>query len=218
MLETGRWLVESGRWLFLGTGQWLVWRTEPLSFLMDQSAAQVPDHDQLTIEQQTAMRSPPLFPVGITDYKRIIQSGMAVVDKSLAIEFLLKKLDDDLLHLLLPSKFGKSLFLSMFAEFLSHRGDPTIFDGTQLGEKLRCDKYLQEHHNNYFVFSLSLVGSLKVKSWEEMKTLFNSILLEEVGKVLSEAKNVPTDEINVELLTDIKEKLKQKQFDIGTLI
>ena len=87
-------------------------------------------------------------------------------------------------YFLFPSKFGKTLNLSMLQEFLSIRGDPTIFNTCKLGQRLVAGNK-RGRQNNSLVFSLSLA---EYKSFKAMKTKIQRIIKGMLEQVLIEAK------------------------------
>lgn len=96
------------------------------------------------------------IPIGIEDFKRLVDSGYSFVDKTLMIKDLL---DSNALVTLFtrPRRFGKTLNMSMLRRFFekTEEDNSYLFDGlaiTETGDKYR--KYMGQ----YPVISISLKG------------------------------------------------------------
>ncbi|MGL5355949.1 MAG: AAA family ATPase, partial [Cetobacterium sp.] len=118
------------------------------------------------------------LPVGVDDFKKIIEDDYYFVDKSMFIDELLNKKSEATL-LPRPRRFGKTLNMSMLNYFFSIEGkdeNKTLFNGLDISKTDKM-KYLGE----YPVIYISL-KDIKVSNWKEcfeeikklLKNLFNS--------------------------------------------
>ena len=148
------------------------------------------------------------LPIGISDFKKLIDGGYAYVDKSLLIEEIVEKGT----HVALiprPRRFGKTLNLSMLRYFFEKGEEDTsyLFKGLNIWKN---EKY-RAMQGRFPVISLSL-KDVKHSSWEETfkvlrrliakeferhsyileiltareKELYNRILSEEADRTLTE--------------------------------
>lgn len=103
------------------------------------------------------------LPIGIDDFKEVIQKGYYYVDKTLLIKSLLDNRAKVNLFTR-PRRFGKTLNMSMIRCFLEQSNENTreLFENTKIMEA--GDKYLQ-HMGKYPVISISL-KSLKQEDFE----------------------------------------------------
>lgn len=106
------------------------------------------------------------IPLGISDYKKIIDGGYYYIDKTLLIKELLD-LDAEVTLLLRPRRFGKTLNLSMLRYFFEHTFEHTneknheyLFSSFQIWQQQECRK----EQGKYPVIYLSLKG-IKHTTW-----------------------------------------------------
>lgn len=131
------------------------------------------------------------IPIGIEDFKRLVDSGYSFVDKTLMIKDLL---DSNALVTLFtrPRRFGKTLNMSMLRRFFekTEEDNSYLFDGlaiTETGDKYR--KYMGQ----YPVISISLKG-MKQPGYENAFNKFKDIIISEFEKhdnILSSNKLKP---------------------------
>lgn len=131
------------------------------------------------------------IPIGIEDFKRLVDSGYSFVDKTLMIKDLL---DSNALVTLFtrPRRFGKTLNMSMLRRFFekTEEDNSYLFDGlaiTETGDKYR--KYMGQ----YPVISISLKG-MKQPGYENTFNKFKDIIISEFEKhdnILSSNKLKP---------------------------
>lgn len=83
------------------------------------------------------------IPVGISDFEEIRRKGYYYVDKSMLIAKLLKDEGTKVTLITRPRRFGKTLGMSMLANFLDVRKDSRdIFEGLEIaGERELCEKW-----------------------------------------------------------------------------
>ncbi len=94
------------------------------------------------------------LPVGIDDFQMIRTKNYYYVDKTGLIRDLVEA-GSGVTLFTRPRRFGKSLNMSMLANFFSLDGDKAIFDGLEITkEKDLCEQYMGQ----YPVISLSLKG------------------------------------------------------------
>ena len=81
--------------------------------------------------------------VGISDFEEIRRKGYYYVDKSMLIAKLLKDEGTKVTLITRPRRFGKTLGMSMLANFLDVRKDSRdIFEGLEIaGERELCEKW-----------------------------------------------------------------------------
>ena len=108
------------------------------------------------------------LPVGISDFKRIMEEGLYFVDKSLLIkEILDKKIDTFLLPR--PRRFGKTINLTMLRCFFEKRENKEERDGKRKlfsGLEIEKESLFEEHFAKYPVIYLTFkdIGSNNFKS------------------------------------------------------
>ena len=83
------------------------------------------------------------IPVGISDFEEIRRKGYYYVDKSMLIAKLLKDEGTKVTLITRPRRFGKTLGMSMLANFFDVRKDSRdIFEGLEIaGERELCEKW-----------------------------------------------------------------------------
>lgn len=81
------------------------------------------------------------FPVGIDNFEDIIKKGFYYADKSDFVKDLLDNRGKANL-LMRPSRFGKTLNMSMLRSFFEIGTDTSLFDGLAISnEKELCEQY-----------------------------------------------------------------------------
>lgn len=128
------------------------------------------------------------LPIGIDDFKKIIEERYYFVDNSEFINELINK-GEQVMLVTRPRRFGKTLTLSMLKYFYDHR-EPNndLFDGLEVGKA-----NLESEKNKYPVIFFSL-KELKDAKWENtyekirntMQTVYNEN--EEVVKKLNKSE------------------------------
>lgn len=83
------------------------------------------------------------IPVGVSDFEEIRRKGYYYVDKSMLIAKLLKDEGTKVTLITRPRRFGKTLGMSMLANFFDVRKDSRdIFEGLEIaGERKLCEKW-----------------------------------------------------------------------------
>src|SRR5699024_3292718 len=102
------------------------------------------------------------LPIGIDGFEKIRTNAFYYVDKTLFIKELLQNWGEVNLFTR-PSRFGKSLNMSMLKCFFEIGTDPALFDGLKImQEKKLCEEYM----GKFPVISISLksVDGLKYES------------------------------------------------------
>ena len=118
------------------------------------------------------------IPIGISDYKELIDEGFYYVDKTRLIEQLLLNWSEVTLFTR-PRRFGKTLNMSMLKSFFDIGTDKALFDGLYIsGNKELCDEYM----GKYPVIFLSLKG-VEGLTYEEAFEAFARIMGKEVNRV-----------------------------------
>lgn len=116
------------------------------------------------------------IPIGIEDFKEVIDRSCYLVDKTLLIKDLLD-VGSKVTLFTRPRRFGKTLNMSMLKRYFekTDENNSYLFDGLKIseaGEKYR--RYMGE----YPVISISL-KSMKQPSWEEAFLQFKNIVISE---------------------------------------
>ena len=118
------------------------------------------------------------LPVGIDDFRKLRESHFYYVDKTRLIEQLLLNWSEVTLFTR-PSRFGKTLNMSMLKSFFDIGTDKALFDGLYIsGNKELCDEYM----GKYPVIFLSLKG-VEGLTYEEAFEAFVRIMGKEVNRV-----------------------------------
>ena len=83
------------------------------------------------------------IPVGVSDFEEIRRKGYYYVDKSMLIAKFLKDEGTKVTLITRPRRFGKTLGMSMLANFFDVRKDRRdIFEGLEIaGERKLCEKW-----------------------------------------------------------------------------
>lgn len=130
------------------------------------------------------------LPIGISDFKKVIEEGYAYVDKTLLIEELIEK---GTKVALIPRlrRFGKTLNLSMVRYFFEKGAHDTsyLFEDLKIWENEKC----RAMQGQFPVIFISL-KDVKHASWEETFSSFQELIAEEYerhrylleGKILTD--------------------------------
>lgn len=115
------------------------------------------------------------LPIGISDFRKVIDGGYAYVDKTLLIEEIVEKGT----HVaLIPRlrRFGKTLNLSMLRYFFEKMEEPTcrLFEGLQIWK----NKRYQALQGQFPVIFLSL-KDVKQASWDETLSSLRAVIAQE---------------------------------------
>ncbi|MCD7811590.1 MAG: AAA family ATPase, partial [Ruminococcus sp.] len=116
------------------------------------------------------------IPIGVEDFKRLVDDGYYFVDKTLMIKEILDKKGAVNLFTR-PRRFGKTLNLSMVQRFFekTDENNAYLFDGLNISQAGK--KYMQ-HQGQYPVISLSL-KSMKQENYAEAFDCFKDALQKE---------------------------------------
>ncbi len=131
------------------------------------------------------------IPIGIEDFKRLVDNGYYFVDKTIMI----KKLIDNGNAVTLftrPRRFGKTLNLNMLRRYFekTEEDNSYLFDGLKIANA--GDKY-QSYMGQYPVISISL-KSMKKPTYKDAFTRFRSLITREFERhdnILSSDKLKP---------------------------
>lgn len=87
------------------------------------------------------------LPVGISDFKKIRENRSYYIDKTGLIKELLKTEDTEVTLITRPRRFGKSMGMSMLANFFDISADSrTLFEGLKISEeKDLCEKWMNQY-------------------------------------------------------------------------
>lgn len=94
------------------------------------------------------------IPVGISDFEKIRQDGYYYIDKSVLISELLKAGPVEVTLLTRPRRFGKTLGMSMLANFFDIRKDSKkLFEGLEIaGFSDLCENWMNQYPTLFFSF------------------------------------------------------------------
>ena len=166
----------------------------------------------MTNEVNAVERKP--LPIGIEDFKEIIDSSYYFVDKTLMIkDLILTKAKVGLFTR--PRRFGKTLNMSMIQRFFEKTDESNayLFDGLKISNYPEYMKY----QGQYPVISISL-KSMKQATFEEAFTVFKDLIRAEILRHKSILFNsAAIEETDLEKLTRFIE-LKADKSDYNTSI
>lgn len=116
------------------------------------------------------------IPIGVEDFKRLVERDYYFVDKTLMIKDLLDK--DNMVNLFTrPRRFGKTLNMSMIQRFFEKTEESNVCLFENLNIAKAGQKYM-EHQGQYPVISISL-KSMKQTTYELAYETFKDIVKDE---------------------------------------
>lgn len=142
------------------------------------------------------------LPIGIEDFKELIDKDYYYVDKSLFIEDVLK---EKVALYARPRRFGKTLNMSMLYYFFSIRQTENAYLFNEL--KISKNEEAVQYQNQYPVIFLSL-KDMKDISFQDQLNSFQIILSEIISKNEELLTSEYLDEMDINLL---------KQYKAGTV-
>ena len=152
------------------------------------------------------------LPIGIENFKEVIDSGYYFVDKTLMIKDLIaNKVKVGLFTR--PRRFGKTLNMSMIQRFFekTDKSNAYLFDGLKISEYPECMQY----QGQYPVISLSL-KSMKQATFEEAFAVFKDLIRAEILRHKSVLfQNDAIEKTDLDRLTRFIE-LKAEKSDYNT--
>ena len=152
------------------------------------------------------------LPIGIEDFKEVIDSGYYFVDKTLMIKDLIaNKVKVGLFTR--PRRFGKTLNMSMIQRFFEKTDESNayLFDGLKISEYPECMQY----QGQYPVISISL-KSMKQATFEEAFAVFKDLIRAEILRHKSVLfQNDAIEKTDLDSLTRFIE-LKAEKSDYNT--
>lgn len=115
------------------------------------------------------------FPIGISDFKNIIDRGYYLIDKTLLIEELLS-LSPEVILILRPRRFGKTLNLSMLKYFFEKTPESHayLFHHTNIWRSETARRYQGQFPLIYLTFK-----DIKPTNWESAYEMLARIISEE---------------------------------------
>ncbi len=150
------------------------------------------------------------LPIGVEDFKRLVERGYYFVDKTLMIKNLLDK--DTMVSLFTrPRRFGKTLNMSMIQRFFEKTEESNAYLFENLNIAKSGQKYMQ-HQGQYPVISISL-KSMKQGSNEDALFQFVKLVSDEFGRheYCLNAKDI-SEEDREEFLMIKKRKAPEQSF------
>ena len=152
------------------------------------------------------------LPIGIEDFKRLIDDKYYFVDKTLMIKELIES--QTIVGLFTrPRRFGKTLNMSMIQRFFEKTDESNayLFDGLKISEYPECMQY----QGQYPVISLSL-KSMKQATFEEAFAVFKDLIRAEILRHKSVLfQNDAIEKTDLDRLTRFIE-LKAEKSDYNT--
>ena len=152
------------------------------------------------------------LPIGIEDFKEVIDSGYYFVDKTLMIkDLIVNKVKVGLFTR--PRRFGKTLNMSMIQRFFEKTDESNayLFDGLKISEYPECMQYQGQSP----VISLSL-KSMKQATFEEAFAVFKDLIRAEILRHKSVLfQNDAIEKTDLDRLTRFIE-LKAEKSDYNT--
>lgn len=140
------------------------------------------------------------LPIGIEDFKEMIDKDYYFVDKSLLIRDLLEKKTKVCL-ITRPRRFGKTLNMSMIRRFFEKTDEDNayLFEGLKISE---CGEEFLSHQGQYPVICISLKG-MKQETYEKSFYSFRSIITTEFNRHAELLKTYTLSPSNRKLFEDI---------------
>ena len=122
----------------------------------------------------------PRLPIGIDDYKKLINGNYTYIDKTLLIKEFLDNANKVTL-VTRPRRFGKSIALSMLRYFFEKTEEPTAY----LFEKSKIwqEEEFKELQGTFPVIHISL-KDIRGPTWAEAYEGFKILLAKEVSRTL----------------------------------
>ena len=152
------------------------------------------------------------LPIGIEDFKRLIDDEYYFVDKTLMIKELIES--QTIVGLFTrPRRFGKTLNMSMIQRFFEKTDESNayLFDGLKISEYPECMQY----QGQYPVISISL-KSMKQATFEEAFAVFKDLIRAEILRHKSVLfQNDAIEKTDLDRLTRFIE-LKAEKSDYNT--
>jgi hypothetical protein len=93
------------------------------------------------------------FPVGISNFKELIQGGYQFIDKTLFIKEIIED-SAKVIVITRPRRFGKTMNMSMLQQFLQYEKE-NVFSGLAIKDN---EEFCQKHQNKYPVIFVSFKG------------------------------------------------------------
>ena len=121
------------------------------------------------------------IPVGRSDFKFIRKNGFYYVDKTRLIEELLKTDATQVTLITRPRRFGKTLGMSMMAEFFDIRKDNlALFEGLSISENKELCKDWMNQCPTVFVSFRNVDGLDFEHAYEMLKETFSEVFMEHI--------------------------------------
>lgn len=139
------------------------------------------------------------LPIGIENFKEILDKKYYYVDKTMFIEDVSK---EKVALYTRPRRFGKTLNMSMLYYFFSikEKENSYLFDSLAISKR----KEIIQHQNQYPVIFLSM-KDMKNSSFQNQKDSFKGIIREVIGENLELEKSDRIDESDKEMIKRYRE-------------
>ncbi len=122
-----------------------------------------------------------LFPIGIDDYKKLIEGNYVYVDKTLLIKEFWEE-GAEVTLITRPRRFGKTISLSMLRYFFekSEHATKHLFENSLIWQ----EQDLREHQGMYPVIFISF-KDIKANNWKDAYQDLQALIQEEVDRTLT---------------------------------
>ena len=153
------------------------------------------------------------LPIGIEDFKEVIDSGYYFVDKTLMIkDLIVNKVKVGLFTR--PRRFGKTLNMSMIQRFFEKTDESNayLFDGLKISEFPKCMQY----QGQYPVISLSL-KSMKQGSYKDAFHMFKVLIAREYDRHKDILKSGKISDSERELFHSILDQKAEDAFYLDSI-
>lgn len=127
------------------------------------------------------------IPVGRSDFQFIRKNGFYYIDKTGLIEELLKTNATQVTLITRPRRFGKTLGMSMMAEFFDIAKDTSsLFEGLAISENKELCKEWMNRHPTVFVSFRNVDGLDFGHAYEMLKETFSDVFMEHISLLESD--------------------------------
>ena len=121
------------------------------------------------------------IPVGISDFSKIIRNGFYYIDKTGLIQDLLMRDKFEVLLFTRPRRFGKTLAMSMLAEFFDIRKDNSeIFEGLNISQNQELCSVWMNLYPTLFLSFKEIDGRNFDNAYAKLKALISRIYIEHI--------------------------------------
>lgn len=126
------------------------------------------------------------IPIGVDDFKKMIDQKYMYVDKTLLIKEFLET-GADVILITRPRRFGKTISLSMLKYFFEKTEEPTayLFEKTNIWK----EEALKKQQGTYPVIFISF-KDVKAENWDAAYEELKELLAREIRRTLKPIENI----------------------------